>query len=103
MSAAVDKRFARKIDGIYRDTVGGRGLPRAGISAKSAAWLRRVSEDQFIAFSVHCTHMRCPVRWLSNRGGARGFAPAMVDRRRAPECHHDRFSLNRGRPLSLVA
>ena len=41
-------------------------LPWAGISAKSAAWLRRVSEDQFIAFSVHCTHMGCPVRWLSD-------------------------------------
>ena len=41
-------------------------LPWAGISAKSAAWLRRVSEEEFIAFSVHCTHMGCPVRWLSD-------------------------------------
>jgi menaquinol-cytochrome c reductase iron-sulfur subunit len=41
-------------------------LPWAGISAKTAAWLRRVSEDRFIAFSVHCTHMGCPVRWLSD-------------------------------------
>ena len=32
-------------------------LPWAGISAKSAAWLRRVGEEQFIAFSAHCTHM----------------------------------------------
>ena len=39
-------------------------LPWAGITAKSAAWLRRVSEKQFIAFSVNCTHMGCPVRWL---------------------------------------
>jgi menaquinol-cytochrome c reductase iron-sulfur subunit len=39
-------------------------LPWAGITAKSAAWLRRESEDQFIAFSVHCTHMGCPIRWL---------------------------------------
>ena len=41
-------------------------LPWAGISAKSAAWLRRVNEEQFIAFSAHCTHMGCPVRWLSD-------------------------------------
>ena len=41
-------------------------LPWAGISAKSAVWLRRVSENEFIAFSVHCTHMGCPVRWLSD-------------------------------------
>jgi menaquinol-cytochrome c reductase iron-sulfur subunit len=39
-------------------------LPWAGITAKSAAWLRRVSDDEFIAFSVNCTHMGCPVRWL---------------------------------------
>ena len=39
-------------------------LPWAGITAKSAAWLRRESADEFIAFSVNCTHMGCPVRWL---------------------------------------
>jgi menaquinol-cytochrome c reductase iron-sulfur subunit len=39
-------------------------LPWAGITAKSAAWLRRERDEQFIAFSVHCTHMGCPVRWL---------------------------------------
>lgn len=39
-------------------------LPWAGITANGAAWLRRVSHDQFIAFSVNCTHMGCPVRWL---------------------------------------
>lgn len=38
-------------------------LPWAGVSAKSAAWLRRVSEEKFIAFSAHCTHLGCPVRW----------------------------------------
>ena len=41
-------------------------LPWAGITAKSAAWLRRENNDQFIAFSVHCTHMGCPVRWLQD-------------------------------------
>jgi menaquinol-cytochrome c reductase iron-sulfur subunit len=39
-------------------------LPWAGITAKSAAWLRRESADEFIAFSVNCTHMGCPIRWL---------------------------------------
>ncbi len=39
-------------------------LPWAGITAKGAAWLRRDSEDKFIAFAVNCTHMGCPVRWL---------------------------------------
>jgi len=41
-------------------------LPWAGITAKSAAWLRRESSAQFIAFSVNCTHMGCPVRWMSD-------------------------------------
>jgi menaquinol-cytochrome c reductase iron-sulfur subunit len=39
-------------------------LPWAGIVAQTAAWLRRESEDRFVAFSVHCTHLGCPVRWL---------------------------------------
>lgn len=38
-------------------------LPWAGVTAKAAAWLRRESEDRFIAFSAHCTHLGCPVRW----------------------------------------
>lgn len=39
-------------------------LPWAGVTAKAAAWLRRESDDRFIAFSVHCTHLGCPVRWM---------------------------------------
>ncbi|HEY1765154.1 MAG TPA: Rieske (2Fe-2S) protein [Opitutaceae bacterium] len=41
-------------------------LPWAGVTAKAGAWLRRVSEDEFIAFSVHCTHLGCPVRWMAD-------------------------------------
>jgi menaquinol-cytochrome c reductase iron-sulfur subunit len=41
-------------------------LPWAGITAKSALWLRRVNENEFIAFSVNCTHLGCPVRWLAD-------------------------------------
>ena len=39
-------------------------LPWAGVTAKSAVWLRRVTEDSFIAFSANCMHLGCPVRWL---------------------------------------
>jgi menaquinol-cytochrome c reductase iron-sulfur subunit len=39
-------------------------LPWAGVTAKAAAWLRRESADTFIAFSAHCTHLGCPVRWM---------------------------------------
>jgi menaquinol-cytochrome c reductase iron-sulfur subunit len=39
-------------------------LPWAGVTAKSAAWLHRKSEQEFTAFSVNCTHLGCPVRWL---------------------------------------
>ena len=39
-------------------------LPWAGITAKSALWLRRVNDVDFIAFSVNCTHLGCPVRWF---------------------------------------
>jgi menaquinol-cytochrome c reductase iron-sulfur subunit len=40
-------------------------LPWAGVTSKAAAWLRRVKEDEFVAFSVHCAHLGCPVRWLA--------------------------------------
>ncbi len=39
-------------------------LAWAGVTAKTAAWLRRETETEFIAFSVNCTHLGCPVRWL---------------------------------------
>ncbi len=40
-------------------------LPWAGVTAKTAAWLRRVSETEFEAFSVNCAHLGCPVRWMA--------------------------------------
>jgi menaquinol-cytochrome c reductase iron-sulfur subunit len=40
-------------------------LPWAGVTAQTTAWLRRVSDQEFIAFSTICTHLGCPVRWLS--------------------------------------
>jgi quinol---cytochrome c reductase iron-sulfur subunit, bacillus type len=41
-------------------------LPWAGVAAKTAAWLRRDSEQAFVAFAVNCTHLGCPVRWLQD-------------------------------------
>src|SRR5437667_11319429 len=39
-------------------------LPWAGIVSRTAAWLRRDSDQDFTAFSVNCTHLGCPVSWL---------------------------------------
>ncbi|HUA36169.1 MAG TPA: Rieske 2Fe-2S domain-containing protein [Candidatus Binataceae bacterium] len=39
-------------------------LAWAGVTAESAAWLRRTGDDTFIAFAMNCTHLGCPVRWL---------------------------------------
>jgi menaquinol-cytochrome c reductase iron-sulfur subunit len=39
-------------------------LPWSGITAQTAAWLRRVTDDEFIAFSINCRHLGCPVRWV---------------------------------------
>jgi menaquinol-cytochrome c reductase iron-sulfur subunit len=36
----------------------------AGVTSKVAAWLRYVKEGEFVAFSVNCSHLGCPVRWL---------------------------------------
>jgi menaquinol-cytochrome c reductase iron-sulfur subunit len=41
-------------------------LPWAGVTANTAAWLRRESETEFIAFAINCTHLGCPVRWISS-------------------------------------
>jgi menaquinol-cytochrome c reductase iron-sulfur subunit len=48
-------------------------LPWAGVTANSAAWLRRESEQQFAAFAVNCTHLGCPVRW--EQGAQLFFCP----------------------------
>lgn len=39
-------------------------LPWSGVTARTAAWLRRETADKFLAFSVDCTHLGCPIRWL---------------------------------------
>jgi menaquinol-cytochrome c reductase iron-sulfur subunit len=39
-------------------------LPWAGVTARTAAWLRRESAGEFKAFAINCTHLGCPVSWL---------------------------------------
>jgi menaquinol-cytochrome c reductase iron-sulfur subunit len=43
-------------------------LPWSGQTATTAAWLRRTSDSDFIAFAVNCTHLDCPVSWLQDAG-----------------------------------
>jgi menaquinol-cytochrome c reductase iron-sulfur subunit len=38
-------------------------LPWAGLTNKTAAWLYRQGEQEFVAYSVNCAHLGCPVRW----------------------------------------
>ena len=45
-------------------------LPWAGVTARTAAYLRRTGQQEFEAFSVNCRHLGCPVRWVE---GARLF------------------------------
>jgi len=41
-------------------------LPWAGVTARTAAWLRRDDDTHFTAYTVHCTHLGCPVRWVAD-------------------------------------
>jgi menaquinol-cytochrome c reductase iron-sulfur subunit len=41
-------------------------LPWAGVTARTAAWLRRDEGLQFTAFAINCTHLGCPVRWIDS-------------------------------------
>jgi menaquinol-cytochrome c reductase iron-sulfur subunit len=40
----------------------------AGVTAMTAAWLRRLESGEFVAFAVNCSHLGCPVRWLQKAG-----------------------------------
>jgi menaquinol-cytochrome c reductase iron-sulfur subunit len=35
----------------------------SGKSGRTGAWLRRVDEQNFEAFTLNCSHLGCPVRW----------------------------------------
>lgn len=36
----------------------------SGVASEMGAWLRREQDGSFTAFSLDCTHLGCPVRWL---------------------------------------
>jgi menaquinol-cytochrome c reductase iron-sulfur subunit len=40
-------------------------VPWSGVTAKQAAWLRRDPNDHFVALTIYCQHLGCPVRWES--------------------------------------
>jgi menaquinol-cytochrome c reductase iron-sulfur subunit len=56
-----DFRVGETVEVTFVDTS---PLPWAGVTANTGAWLRRVSEDRFVAFAINCAHLGCPVRWL---------------------------------------
>jgi menaquinol-cytochrome c reductase iron-sulfur subunit len=39
-----------------------------GATAEIACWVRRAGGERFQVFSVHCTHLGCPVRWFAESG-----------------------------------
>ncbi len=41
-------------------------VPWTGVSGNTGAWLRRNGPQDFVAFSIHCSHLGCPVRWLAD-------------------------------------
>jgi len=41
-------------------------LPWSGEVDQTASWLRRNSEREFVAFTVNCAHLGCPVRWIAD-------------------------------------
>lgn len=56
-------KIGETVDVVYEDAS---PLPWAGVTARTAAWLRRDSAEEFTAFTVHCTHLGCPVRWVAD-------------------------------------
>jgi menaquinol-cytochrome c reductase iron-sulfur subunit len=43
-------------------------LPWSGVTGRTAAYLRRVSATECVAFAINCAHLGCPVRWLPKAG-----------------------------------
>jgi menaquinol-cytochrome c reductase iron-sulfur subunit len=48
---------------VERDFDEPSSLPWAGQTARTAIWLRRTADREFIAFGLSCTHLGCPVNW----------------------------------------
>jgi menaquinol-cytochrome c reductase iron-sulfur subunit len=58
-----DYRLGETIQAVVIDPS---SLAWAGLASRTAVWLRRTAPEEFIAFSVNCTHLGCPVRWLAD-------------------------------------
>jgi menaquinol-cytochrome c reductase iron-sulfur subunit len=43
-------------------------LPWSGVTGRTAAYLRRVSDTECVAYAINCAHLGCPVRWLPRAG-----------------------------------
>jgi menaquinol-cytochrome c reductase iron-sulfur subunit len=41
----------------------GASLPWSGRTGEEGAWLQRRGEADFVAYSLYCTHLGCPVLW----------------------------------------
>jgi menaquinol-cytochrome c reductase iron-sulfur subunit len=48
---------------VERDFDEPSSLPWAGQTARTAIWLRRTGDRDFVAFGLSCTHLGCPVNW----------------------------------------
>jgi menaquinol-cytochrome c reductase iron-sulfur subunit len=68
------REYWRSVGPVEQFTVGdtvevsfanARSTPWADGFAETAAWLQRRSEQEFIAFSINCSHLGCPVRWVA--------------------------------------
>lgn len=42
--------------------------PWDGMTAATAAYVRRLEQDRFVVFAVNCTHLGCPVSWFPQAG-----------------------------------
>lgn len=40
-------------------------LPWAGLTARTAVYVRRTGREEFTVFAVNCTHLGCPVNWVA--------------------------------------
>ncbi|GAA4420976.1 MULTISPECIES: ubiquinol-cytochrome c reductase iron-sulfur subunit [Bremerella] len=58
-----DYEIGKTVTVEFRDDV---SVKWAGVTAMTGAWLRRVSEKDFIAFSINCRHLGCPVNWVAD-------------------------------------
>jgi menaquinol-cytochrome c reductase iron-sulfur subunit len=44
----------------------GAPAPWSGTTATQAVWLRRNTSSSFTAYAIYCTHLGCPIHWISD-------------------------------------